>query len=66
MRLAVDSHIGDFVEPRLRGGIDGREVGKVGAVQEVLLHEAHTGLDATFLKSSQLHVIRSIRGTFSR
>ena len=37
VRLAVLAHVGDLVEPRLRGRIDGREVGEVRAVQEVLL-----------------------------
>jgi hypothetical protein len=49
MRLAVDAHIGDGVEPDLRGGLDGAELGQLQPTQEVLFDVAHTRFYAPLL-----------------
>jgi hypothetical protein len=49
MRLTVDAHIGDGVQPDLRGGLDGTELAQLEATQEVLLYVANSGLHAPFL-----------------
>ena len=37
MRLAVDAHIGDGVEPDLRGGLDGAELGQLESSKKFFL-----------------------------
>jgi hypothetical protein len=49
--LTVLAHIGDLVEPDLCGWIHGREIGELGAVQEVFLHIPDAGFDPTPLVS---------------
>ena len=49
--LAMDTHVGDVVEPLARGGIEGTEVGDVESGEEVLLHVPDAGLDTAFLVS---------------
>ena len=36
VRFAVNAQVGDGIEPDLRGGLDGAEVGQFNAVQEIL------------------------------
>jgi hypothetical protein len=49
MRLTVDAHIGDGVEPDLCGGLDGTELAQLQAAQEVLLDEADSRFHAPLL-----------------
>ena len=47
--LAVDTHIGDGVEPAARGRIQCAEVCDVEACEEVFFHISDAGLDAALL-----------------
>src|SRR5262249_28579101 len=49
MRLTVNAHVGDGVEPELCGGLDGGEFGQLEAVEEVLFDIANPGFDAPLL-----------------
>ena len=49
LRLAVDPHVGDAVEPQLGGRLDSAEVGQLEPGQEVLLDVAHPVLHAALL-----------------
>src|SRR5262249_30597148 len=49
MRLAVDAHVGDGVEPDLGSGLDGAELGQLQPAQEVLFYVAYSRLDAALL-----------------
>ena len=40
LRFAVDAHVGDGVEPDLRGRLDGVEVGQLEPMQEILFDVA--------------------------
>ena len=41
LRLSVDAHVGDGVEPDLSGGLDGGEFGELEAVEEILFDVTH-------------------------
>jgi hypothetical protein len=44
LRLAVDAHIGDGVEPNLCGRLDSAEVGQLEPMQEILFDVARIAL----------------------
>jgi hypothetical protein len=37
LHLAVDAHVGDGIEPDLRGGLNGAELGQLQSAQEIFL-----------------------------
>ena len=49
LRFAVDAHVGDGVEPDLRGRLDGVEVGQLEPLQEILFDVADTQFHAPLL-----------------
>jgi hypothetical protein len=49
LSLAVDSYVGDGVEPNLYSGLDGGEFGELEAVEEILFDIADTGFDPALL-----------------
>lgn len=49
VRFAVNAKVGDGIEPDLRGGLDGVEIGQFDAVQEILFDITHPQFDAPFL-----------------
>src|SRR5271166_2690677 len=66
VRLAVLAHVGDVVEPRLCGRVDGREVGEIRAIEEVFLHVANAGLNAALFVASGNLARRDFEGVMTR
>ena len=49
LRLSVDAHVGDVVEPDLCGSLDRAEVSQLEPTQEILFDVANTGLHTALL-----------------
>ena len=49
LRLSVDAHVGDGVEPDLCGSLDRAEVSQLEPTQEILFDVANTGLHTALL-----------------
>src|SRR5262245_38859192 len=53
MGLAVDAHVGDGVEPDLRGRLNGAKIGELEPAQEVLFDVADSRFDAPLLVAAR-------------
>ena len=61
LRFAVDAHVGDGVEPDLRGRLDGVEVGQLEPMQEILFDVADTRFHAPLGLHRQLRPVLGYR-----